>query len=55
MAQTKAKHKIMKKKLQKQIESLKDMPGHLRASSKKHAKQADQIEKTVKLAGKYMK
>jgi hypothetical protein len=30
------------------------MPGHLRASSKKHAKQADQIEKTVKLAGKYM-
>jgi hypothetical protein len=42
------------KKLQKQIESLKDMPGHLRASSKKHAKQADQIEKTVKLAGKYM-
>lgn len=45
----------MKKKLAKQVESLKDMPGHLRKSSKKHAEQANQIEKTVKLAGKYMK
>jgi hypothetical protein len=43
-----------KKTTKSKIESLKDMPGHLRASSKKHAKQADQIEKTVKLAGKYM-
>lgn len=44
----------MKKNLEKQVKALKDVPGQLRHSSKKHAKQADKIEKVIKLAGKYM-
>ena len=40
--------------MKKQVKKLKKVEKQLRGSVKKHAKQADTIKDTIKLAGKYM-